>query len=100
MLLTQHLLRTTLDQDSNSPKPGGLNSYQGAHKAWLTSMYMTGIKKLQDQYVAAAKYLTHPDRAADYAALPQEIKDAVDPLAGANGAAAAKSLCGGTFVYP
>ena len=96
----EQLLRTTLDQDSAAPKPGDLTSYQAAHKDWFTTMYSAGIKKLQEQYVDAATYLTHPDRATEYAALPLEIRTAINPLTVGDEMAAAKNLCGGAFVYP
>ena len=88
-----------VDGDASIPKPGGM-SYVAAHKAWFTSMYAAGIKKLQEQYVDAAVYLKDPARAAEYAALPQLIRDKVDILAGPNGGTEAESLCGGGFVYP
>ncbi|KAK3896889.1 hypothetical protein C8A05DRAFT_39563 [Staphylotrichum tortipilum] len=87
------------DADTNMPKPAGLASYQAEHKAWFTNLWAQGINKLQTQLVDAAKYLVDPANAADYAALPQEIRTEVDALV-ANGAAAAKALCGGAFTYP
>jgi hypothetical protein len=62
-------------------------------------MYSAGIAKLQKQFVTAAEYLTHPDRNATYAALPQEVKDQVEALVN-NKEEAAKTLCGGSFAYP
>ncbi len=99
-IVAMDAVMAAIDADSAMPKPNGLTSYQAEHKAWFTNLWSEGIKKLQGQLVDAAKYLVDPANAADYAALPQEIKTEVDALAGANGAAAAQGLCGGAFTYP
>jgi hypothetical protein len=94
-------LMTTIDGDASVPKPGGLQSYRDAHQDWFTKMYAKGVTKLQEQYVAAAIYLTHPSRAAEYTALPQVIQDQVNKLADpTNGEAEAKTLCGGSLTWP
>lgn len=96
-------LMARIDADPAMPKPNGLTSYQAEHKAWFTTLWANGIAKLQKQLADSATFLVDPANAADYAALPQEIKTKVDALAGLNGAnaaAAAQALCGGAFTYP